>query len=312
MGVRVTHGMLASQFLANYARSLARLGRLQGQLATGKRVLKPSEDPVTAVMTLRGQAELRAIEQYRRNGDTLLSWVRATDAALFEAEDLFKTLREKMVQGASDTLGEQAMAALAAEIAQIKEQFGAIANTSIGGRFLFAGTNTGEPPYGPDPADPTKRVFREAAGPAVQNPGGNDAVIEATLKPGIDLPMNVIGKTLFNTPDRNGDPFFAFLDKVVERLKGGQAVGDLLGALDDHEDRFLRTHTTLGAVENRLEMMMRRLEGETAITEELLSRQADVDIAETITRLNMQENVHRAALATGARVLLPTLVDFLR
>ncbi|MBE3596021.1 MAG: flagellar hook-associated protein FlgL [Hydrogenibacillus sp.] len=304
--MRVTQGMLANQFLENYARSLARLDRLQAQLSTGKRVLKPSDDPVTAVMTLRSQSELRAIAQYKRNGDTLLSWLQTADAALFEADDLFKALREKMVQGAGDALGQTAMEAIAAEIAQIKEQFGAIANTSIGGRFIFAGTNTADPPY-------ANGAFQDVSGPAVGGAvGGNEALIEVTLKPGIELPMNVIGKTLFNTQDRNGDTFFAFLDRVVERLKNGQPVGDLLGALDEHEDRFLRTHTTLGAAEKRLEMMMNRLDGEAGITEELLSRQSDADIAETITRLNMQENVHRAALATGARVLLPSLIDFLR
>lgn len=312
--MRVTQGMMAQQFLANYERSLARLDRYQAQLATGKKITKPSEDPVTAVMTVRSQAELRGIEQYQRNASTLLSWVQTTDAALFEAEELMKTLREKMVQASSDTLGDTAMKALAAEIRQIKEQFGAIANTSIGGRYVFAGTNTLDPPY-------VEGAFQETSdnGPATgNNPGsgrkygGNDAVIDVALKPGIDLPLNVIGKTLFNTQDKAGQTFFAFLDAVSDRLDSGQPVGDLLGALDEHEDRFLTTHTTLGSVEHRLELMMSRLSSESAITEELLSRQSDVDIAETITRLSMQENVHRAALATGARILMPTLIDFLR
>ncbi|MDY0322859.1 MAG: flagellar hook-associated protein FlgL [Candidatus Carbobacillus sp.] len=307
--MRVTQGMMAQQFLANYERSLARLDRYQAQLATGKKITKPSEDPVTAVMTVRNQAELRGIEQFQRNASTLLSWTQTTDAALFEAEDLMKTLREKMVQASSDTLGDTAMKALAAEIRQIKEQFGAIANTSMGGRYVFAGTNTQGPPY-------VNGVFKETPdnGPAVGSgvEGANDAVISVALKPGIDLPLNIVGKTLFNTPDKDGRTFFAFLDAVSDQLDNGQPVGNLLGALDEHEDRFLTTHTTLGSVEHRLELMMSRLSSESAITEELLSRQSDVDIAETITRLSMQENVHRAALATGARILMPTLIDFLR
>ncbi|PTQ57173.1 MAG: Flagellar hook-associated protein FlgL [Candidatus Carbobacillus altaicus] len=311
--MRITQGMMARQFLANYERSMQRLDRYQAQLETGKKITRPSEDPVTAVMTVRAQAELRGIAQFERNASTLLSWVQTTDAALFEAQDLMKTLREKMVQASSDTLGETAMKALAAEIRQIKEQFGAIANTSIGGRYVFGGTNTLDPPY-------VEGAFQETSdnGPATGNDpgsgkyGGNDAVIDVALKPGIDLPLNVIGKTLFNTQDKDGRTFFAFLDQVADQLEQGRPVGDLLGALDEHEDRFLTTHTTLGAVEGRLELMLSRLSSEAGITEELLSRQSDVDIAEIVTRLSMQENVHRAALATGARILMPTLMDFLR
>jgi flagellar hook-associated protein 3 FlgL len=55
-----------------------------------------------------------------------------------------------------------------------------------------------------------------------------------------------------------------------------------------------------------------RIDGQQVIAEKMLSDNEDVDLEKVITDLKTQESVHRAALAVGARIIQPTLVDFLR
>ena len=68
----------------------------------------------------------------------------------------------------------------------------------------------------------------------------------------------------------------------------------------------------VGARVNRLELQENRLESTRIDYTELLSKNQDADMAEVIMDLKMQENVYRASLAAGARIIMPSLVDFLR
>jgi len=77
-------------------------------------------------------------------------------------------------------------------------------------------------------------------------------------------------------------------------------------------ENLLKYRAELGAKENRLEMTQARILHERTDIEEILSKNEDVDIAETITKLRMLEVAHRAALGVSARIIQPTLLDFLR
>ena len=86
----------------------------------------------------------------------------------------------------------------------------------------------------------------------------------------------------------------------------------LLADLDDELGNLLRVRAGLGARMNRVELTANRLEDDNVNFTKLMSKNEDVDIAESIMRLQNEENVYRASLATGARVIQPSLVDFLK
>ncbi len=85
-----------------------------------------------------------------------------------------------------------------------------------------------------------------------------------------------------------------------------------LGGIDLALDNILKYRAKLGARENRLEMVKKTLIQEKTDFEEILSKSEDVDIAESITKLKMLELAHQAALGVSARIIQPTLLDFLR
>lgn len=298
MTVRVTQSMLNRTFLQNLSRNLASLDKLQNQLSSGRKIAKPSDDPVVAVRGMAYRSALVEIAQFKRNVDEGLTWLETTDKALDEATNLLQRARELLVRGLNGAMTDEDRAAMAKEIAQIKEQLGNVANTAVAGRYIFAGTDTKNPPY-------------DAQTGTWANQNGQDILVE--IGKGIYLPINVLGKDVFAVPDAaNG--VFGVLDTIARGLDGDATVNlnAELGRLDQQLDNLLAVRATVGARMNRFELIQYRLESDEVNVTRLLSKEEDADMAEVITNLKTAENVYRAALAAGARIIQPSLVDFLR
>lgn len=297
--MRITQSMLSNQFLRNLNLSLTNMQKLQQQLASGKTVSKPSDDPVIAIRSIQLNSQLKAYDQYTRNLGTAVKWMDTTDTVLMESQGIFKTIREKITQGANGTMDGQSREAIAQELAQIKEHFGSLANTSIAGRSIFAGTKTDQLPYHSGNFD-VSHV--------------NQDKISVELGKGVFVDINLDGSSLFNRKDSDGRNIFEFLDAAINELNGitPQNVNGYLDKLEFFEGNFLTAHSALGASKNRVDLIKNRMEDLKLTTTEQLSLEEDADLALVIANINMQENVHRLALGTGARVMQPTLMDFLR
>jgi flagellar hook-associated protein 3 len=107
---------------------------------------------------------------------------------------------------------------------------------------------------------------------------------------------------------------FGFMDDLIGKIEVGKLpqVGDQLEGKDIRMQELLYHRSTIGARINRLELQESRLIYSQESLTDLLSKNEDADLAQITMELKMQENVYRAALAAGARIIMPTLVDFLR
>jgi flagellar hook-associated protein 3 FlgL len=122
------------------------------------------------------------------------------------------------------------------------------------------------------------------------------------------------------TADRLQDPPGATPDifQTIQDLSNALQTNDTTGIsaaldrLDAHQDNISALRGEGAAKINRLELTQSRFQAQTIALGEQRSKIEDVDMAEAITTLTMRESVYKAALATGARVIQPTLVDFLR
>ena len=85
-----------------------------------------------------------------------------------------------------------------------------------------------------------------------------------------------------------------------------------MDVFDKHIDNFVSERAELGARVNRVEMIESRLAEQEVISERIMSNNEDADMEQVIIDLTTQESVHRAALSAGARIMQPTLMDFLR
>ncbi|WP_043930483.1 flagellar hook-associated protein FlgL [Bacillus sp. EB01] len=298
--MRVTQSMLNQNMLANLNRSNQAMEKYQQQLSTGKKIDKPSDDPVVAVRGMFYRSSLNEIEQYKRNSDDGLSWMTATDEALDEVTSVLQRVRELTLQGTNGTNPDTAKEAIAQEIAQLKEHLGEVANTQLAGKFIFAGTDVKTPPY------------RESApGTAKEFMNNNTELLELRVGQTNIVQINILGTDVFNN-DGNGGVFKVLEDIVSGFSAGGQTSADALTKLDGQIDNLLRQRAEVGARMNRMELSMSRIDGLELSTTRMLSQEEDVDLTKVIIDLKAQENVQRAALSAGARIIQPSLVDFLR
>lgn len=297
MAIRVTQNMLNSNMLRNLHKSMYSMDTMQQQLSSGKKISRPSEDPVVATRGMFYRSSLMENEQYQRNITEVQSWLELSDKALDEAGSIMHRVRELAVNSGNSALGPDSLQAMSKEIAQLKEHLGSVANQTLGGKFIFGGSDIMTPPYDVD------------QGKYVSN---NNSEMMLEVGTGILVPINVTGQSVFNHTGTDGKNVFELLDKIVADLKDGKPVNNELGNLDEQIDNLLAVRSTLGARTNRVELISDRMEREEITVAEGMSKNEDADIAEVITNLKTQENVHRAALGAGARIIQPSLLDFLR
>lgn len=127
---------------------------------------------------------------------------------------------------------------------------------------------------------------------------------------GVPMTVNIGGINAFVNPD-----VFSILNNIKSNLVDGNTdnlSNNMLSKLDTAIDNTLNSRAALGAKCNRLEMAQKQSSSESIDYEKLLSKLNDVDMAKVYTDFKMQEAVYQSALNTGAKILQPSLLDFLR
>jgi len=145
--MRVSDQMLFHSVIAHLQRQTKSLIHLQEQVATEKRINRPSDDPVGQPLVLNYAKTLAATEQYLRNIGRGESYITSSESALQTVQDQLQRARELAVQMANDTNSAADRATAAIEVREIFDQLVAAANTSVEGRYLFAGNETGTIPF---------------------------------------------------------------------------------------------------------------------------------------------------------------------
>jgi flagellar hook-associated protein 3 FlgL len=303
MEMRVTQEMLATNMLRNLSASYARLGKYQDQLATGKKINRPSDDPVVAMKGMAYRTNLTEVEQFKRNFSEAHNWIENSDAALDEATQVLQRIRELVVQASNDTYEASQRVAISEEIKQLTEHLASIANTKVGDKYIFNGTDTLKQP-----------VDLSQTPPVVSQ---NTDEIKIELSKGIYIPVNVNPTKIFNYDNTaKGNGLFSDLEFLNNDLndatKSGKDISQYLSYIDQHINNLLSARAELGARMNRIELMEDRVDQQEVIANRMLSDNEDADMERVITDLKTQESVHRAALSVGARIIQPTLLDFLR
>ncbi|WP_338751633.1 flagellar hook-associated protein FlgL [Bacillus sp. FJAT-52991] len=292
--MRITQSMLSNNMVKNLSSSYEKMGKYQDQLATGKKINRPSDDPVVAMKGIAYRTGLMEVEQYKRNFDEAYNWVENTDSALDKATLALQRIRELTNQASNDTYEETQRVAMKQEIEQLKEHLKDIINTKVGDKYIFNGTDTTNPPI--------------PAGTDTISTNTNPVIIE--LSKGVEIPVNISPGTAFS-PDLLTD-IEDLMNKLESPTTSGEDLTGFLGKLDKHIDKITNARAELGARMNRIELMEERVLEQEVTATRMLSDNEDADIERVITDLITQESVHRAALGVGARIIQPSLLDFLR
>jgi flagellar hook-associated protein 3 FlgL len=123
------------------------LAGVQEQLSTGKRLLKPSDNPVDTANDIKLKTQLAEETQYHTNIQSGLNFMNVSDTAMQSMETIMQRLRELAVQGSSDTLSANDRANMQPEVDQLFRQLITLTNTNYNGDYVFGGTQSKIAPF---------------------------------------------------------------------------------------------------------------------------------------------------------------------
>ena len=198
---RVTQSMLSTNMLRNLNTSYSKMSNLQDQITSGRKFTRASEDPVAATKGMQYRVQLDKVEQFTRNLNEAYSWVDTTDTALSDVSSSLTRIQELVTQAANDTNTAEEREKIAIEVNQIKEQIRDVANTQVGGKFIFSGTNT------------HTALFKDGVIADSTVKTGLQNSVEIEVGEGITIPINIEGYDLFKGIDE-------MLDKVLSTTGG--------------------------------------------------------------------------------------------
>lgn len=291
MNIRVSDNSTAARFTSRVNTQRNRLETLQEQLASGKRINRPSDDPNGAEAVIKLKTSQNEIEQFERTAQTAQQKLTAADDTLNGYENLLQRVRTLVTQGLSDTATQTAKNALATEINSLRSSILNVANSNYNGEYLFGGTRQNAPPFDQTTAAP-------AATPT--------SAQHIQLEPGTSATaVGVTAETFLS--DSTSDIFTDLTDAVAALRGAGNPVADratletTMSRLAIYTDLANVAHTQIGANMNAADIAEENLTTTFQSLVERVSAIEDIDFAETALNLTETQRNLEAILQVAAK-----------
>jgi flagellar hook-associated protein 3 FlgL len=143
--MRVTDGMKYSAAIKNMNGLQQGYNDLLEKLASQKRINRPSDDPSGLMKVLDGRQTLATIEQYKSNIERGTTWISVTETTLTGIIDLLSNVQTAALNYGTETASSKSI--LASQVRDMRDQIFALANSSLGGNYLFSGSVVGIEPF---------------------------------------------------------------------------------------------------------------------------------------------------------------------
>ena len=311
--IRVTTNSFTDTLLNQLARLGVRQQQLQGQAASGLRVQAPEDDPSAVRRVLDMQAESAAVTQYQSN----IARLKEQSQAAYDAMQSLKTISDRASEIATladGTKSPQELQTYATEVTQLIQQAVQAMNTKHQGDYLFGGTLTDQQPFD---------LTTDSSGlPTAVTYVGNTSVPSYEISEGATLSVLPVGANTTGagpqgviTDSRSGADFFNHLLSLQNHLLAGDTASiqssDLSGFRAD-EQNIISQMATTAAVQSRMDAANTIAASRSASLEKLISGQADADMTTVLVQLNQTQTAYQAALASGAKLLNVSLLDYLQ
>ncbi len=211
--MRVTQLGMQNAWIQNLQSRLGKLETINEQIATGKAIAKPSDDPAGAAQIVRISELSARNQQYLENIDRALAVQQYTESVLGDVSDAVMRAKSLAVEGANDASVSVSgsLTALAGEVAGIADSLLQLANTQYLGSYLFSGTSD-EVPFG------------AAEGPYQ----GDSGVLRVNIGIGQTASVNLTGDLAFREPEARSDAPLpetqTLADDLVFEVSDGTAV----------------------------------------------------------------------------------------
>lgn len=275
----------------------AKLAEAQLRATDLKKNARLSDNPAAAADSMAVRGAQAAADQYGRNISDGNNWLSLADNALSTSKSLLDRVQFLTLQGANGSTNAQGKESIANEIDSIRTDLLTQANATYMGRSIFAGnSDKGSAFMVVDGAQPE---FTGAAGSTVQRRISADTTVQ----------VDADGAKIFGSGD---DSVFALLSKISADLRSGGDVAGNISTLNTAVDTVTSAWSEVGTRQSQLAQAKDANANAVVDLENQRSGIEDMDLGKAILDLKTQELAYQTSLGVTAKVIQPTLMDFLR
>lgn len=293
---RITTLMTTNQVLSEINSSQAALANTEEELATGKTINQPSDNPYGAALAVQLNGQLSQLNDYNNNITDGQAWTQTATSALNSIQQQVQRAQELVTKAGNGTLQPSDLADIGGEINQIVSSIQSTAKTQYNGQYVFSGTSTSTPPY-------------DASG----NYQGSTSMVTRQIGPTANVTVSVNISNALGTSSTTG--LLATLSNIANQLTTGTGTAALnttdLTDLQNGLSSLSTLQTQLGSSTDQMTMAASTISDmQTSVTSDL-SNDTEANMASTMTTYSNEEAAFTAALKAGASIVQTSLMNFL-
>ena len=306
--MRITQNMMSTIFVSNLRKQTEAMLQRQEQIATQKRINRPSDDPSGMGRVLAGRSALATIGQYTDNIQQGKTRLEFSEKTLKLVDELVQQARriadEKSASGV--TADERQFAAT--QVKEILDQVLQLANSKFGDRYMFSGDKTSTRPFAiEDPDDPYRVSYQ-----------GDDGSFRYPIADGVEVTVDADGRNYFQNSADGGINIFDELHDLIAGLEnpilaeGSTQIRATIDPLEDAHVQIMNKRSEAGPKLYRLQATEEHWVNMKNTVQAAIGREEDVDVTQAIIELKNLETAYQSTMAAASRIIQPSLVNFLK
>ncbi len=270
------------------------------ELATGRRVNMPSDDPAAAAADINNQALQSQTDQYLQNTSNLEGMLQTADSALSSVVTSLNQAIGLGVQGSNGTISTANQQQIAQQVQAIQTQIVQLANTSYEGNYLFGGTANQSAPFQMDATQPSGVLYQ-----------GNTDINDVEIAPGTNMQVNLPGSQVFQAA---GGSIMGSLQQLVTALQSGNSasIGAATTQVSGALSYLSQQRVFYGSAVNQLTANQSSLQQEQVNLKTQENNLVGADLATVATSLSQAQTEQTATLTALAQILPQSLLNYLK
>lgn len=324
--MRITNASMVRSHLYDTQNNLTNMSKINQQISTGKVINTVSDDPHKAIKIMNINNEIKYTEKYNYNIDETVGWMNTTDGALDNVGNLLGEIKETILKVGNGTYSQNEMKSLNEDMNEKIKQLADTLNSTYGGKYLFGGSSVDDAPITviENPDGTVKLEFsKDKNGQTIPNTDD----LKADISSGINIDYNISVGEILNIKDGNGNTVNLLdeinnLSTLMNDIANGDEqtaakaketlLNDTKGKIDTLFDHVVNERTSLGVRVSTAEKIKELNDEDILNIQDVLSKTQDTDVVEKFIELKSAEMIYQASIQVGAKLIQPTILDYIR
>ena len=324
--MRKTNASMVRSHLFDTQNNLTNMSKINQQISTGKVINTVSDDPHKAIKIMNINNEIKYTEKYNYNIDETVGWMNTTDGALDNVGNLLGEIKETILKVGNGTYSQNEMKSLNEDMNEKIKQLADTLNSTHGGKYLFGGSSVDDAPITviENPDGTVKLEFsKDKNGQTIPNTDD----LKADISSGINIDYNISVGEILNIKDGNGNTVNLLdeinnLSTLMNDIANGDEqtaakaketlLNDTKGKIDTLFDHVVNERTSLGVRVSTAEKIKELNDEDILNIQDVLSKTQDTDVVEKFIELKSAEMIYQASIQVGAKLIQPTILDYIR